>query len=86
LPEEIKDFGPVACMKCQNKEDIKARFFSINAAPENRLIEKENKRIMKEKYGINHYGNFTGGERDILTAAKCPKCGSEEVFWDYGGG
>jgi len=83
LPEDIKGFGPVGCLKCNNKEGLKARFFLINVAPENKLIENWTKKIMKEKYGISHYGNFTGGEKELLTASKCPKCGSEELFWDY---
>ncbi len=83
LPEEIKGFGPFACLKCHNKTGIKARWFTLNVTPENRLIEKETRRIMKEKFDINHHGNFGGGEQEFLTAAKCPKCGSEEIFWDF---
>jgi len=83
LPEELKGFSPFACLNCHNKEGLKARWFTINLAPENRLVEKETRRIMKEKFGINHHGNFSGGKQGFLTAAKCPKCGGEEIFWDY---
>ena len=82
LPEGLKDFGPFACLRCHNKTGIKARWFTVNLASENRLIEKKIQRIMKEKFGINHYGNFSG-KREFLTAAKCPKCGSENIFWDF---
>ena len=82
LPEELKGFSPFACLKCHNKEGLKARWFTINITPENRLIEKETQRIMKEKFGINHHGGFSG-DQEFLTAAKCPKCGSENIFWDY---
>jgi hypothetical protein len=83
LPEELKGFGPFACLKCHNKEGLKAQWFMINVTPENRLIEKETQKILKEKFNINHYGNFSGEKQELLTAAKCPKCGSEEIFWDY---
>ncbi len=83
LPEELKGFGPFACLNCHNKEGLKARWFTINLIPENRLVELETQRIMKEKFNINHHGNFSGGKQEILTAAKCPKCGGEEIFWDY---
>ncbi len=82
LPEELKGFGPFECMKCQNQTGIKARWFSINIGPENRLIEKETQRIMKEKFNVGHHGGFSG-DQEFLTAAKCPKCGSENIFWDY---
>lgn len=83
LPKELKGFSPFACLNCHNEEGLKARWFTINVAPENRLIEKETQRVMKEKFGINHHGGFGGGEQDFLTAAKCPKCGSENIFWDF---
>lgn len=83
LPEEIKGFSPFACLKCHNKTGITARWFTLNITPENRLIEKEAQKIMKEKFDIGHHSNFSGGEQEFLTAAKCPKCGSEEIFWDF---
>jgi len=83
LPEELKDFGPFACLKCHNKDGLKAQWFTINVTPENRLVERETQRILKEKFNITHHGNFSGGKQEFLTAAKCPKCSSEEIFWDY---
>ena len=83
LPEDLEGFKPVRCMNCKNEGRLKARFFLINTAPENLFIEKQTKRIMKEKYDINHYGHFTGGEKEMLTVSKCPKCGSEDIVWDY---
>ena len=83
MPEDTKGFDPAACLNCNNKEGLKARFFLINATTENALIEKETKRIMKEKYGIEDYGHYVDGEKELLTASKCPKCGSEDIIWDY---
>jgi len=83
LPEELEGFGPFACLKCHNKEGLKARWFTINITPENKLVELETQRILKEKFNITHHGNFSGGKQEFLTAAQCPKCGSEEIFWDY---
>lgn len=83
LPEELKGFGPFACLNCHNKEGLKPRWFTLSITPENILVEKEIQRIMKEKFYINHHGNFGGGEQEFLTAARCPKCSGEEIFWDY---
>ena len=83
LPEELKGFSPFACLKCHNKERLKGRWFTLSITPENTLVEKEIQRILKEKFNINHHGNFGGGEQEFLTAAKCPKCGGEEMFWDF---
>ena len=55
LPEELKGFGPFACLNCHNKEGLKARWFTLSIAPENILVEKEIQRIMKEKFDINHH-------------------------------
>lgn len=83
FPEEFAGFGPVACMKCNNKEGFKTRYFELNVPSENMLIEKEIKRIMKEKYGIDDYGCIGGGEKEILTSSECPKCKSSEIFDDF---
>lgn len=83
LPEELKGFGPFACLNCHSEEGLKARWFTLSTAPENMLVEKEIQRIMKEKFDIHHHGNFGGGEQEFLTAARCPKCSGEEIFWDF---
>jgi len=83
LPDEIKDFKPYACLHCHNKNEMKARIFSINVSPENRLIEQETNRIMKEQFGISHHSGWSGGDQEFLTASQCPRCGCEEIFWDY---
>jgi hypothetical protein len=83
LPDEIKDFKPYACLRCHNKTGMNARIFSINVAPENRLIEQETCRILKEQFGVSHHGGWSGGDQDFLTASRCPRCGCEEIFWDY---
>jgi hypothetical protein len=82
LPGELRGFGPVACAKCGKKEGIKGRFFEVNVSPDNMLIQRETEKLMEEKFGVGHFGDFVG-PRNFLTAAKCPQCGSEEVFWDF---
>ncbi|MCX6666167.1 MAG: UPF0158 family protein [Euryarchaeota archaeon] len=83
MPDEIKDFKPYACLRCHNKKGMKTRIFSINISPENKLIEQETQRIMKEQFGITHHGGWSGGAQEFLTASRCMQCGSEEIFWDY---
>jgi len=83
LPDEIKDFKPYACLRCHNKTGMNTRIFSINVSPENRLIEQETHRIMKEQFGVSHHGGWSGGDQEFLTASRCPRCGCEKIFWDY---
>ncbi len=82
LPEEWETFGPVTCMNCHNKEGLITRYFELNVSNENMLIDKEIKRIMKEKYGIDDYGCIGGGDKEVLTASECPKCKSTHIFED----
>jgi hypothetical protein len=83
LPAESKELLPMACLNCENEGHIPSRFFLLNHDNENMMIDEEIKRIMKEEYGINNYGFMATGKELILTYAKCPKCGSEDIFWDY---
>jgi len=83
LPGEINDFKPYACLHCHNQKGMKARIFTINVSPENMLVEQETQRIMKEQFRITHHGGWSGGKQEFLTASRCPRCGCEEIFWDY---
>lgn len=83
LADEIKEYSPVKCMACGNEHGFMKRLFLVNASPENRLIEHEAGRIMKERFGITQYGWWSGEKPNILTASQCPRCQSEHVIWDY---
>ncbi len=83
LPEEFEGLGPVACMRCNNKSGLKTRYFELSISNENMLIDKEIKRIMKEKYKIEDYGTIAGGDKEILTCSVCPKCNSTDIFEDF---
>ncbi len=83
LPEEFDTFGPIACMNCNNEEGIRTRYFELDVPCENKLIEKEIKRLMKDRYGIEDYGCISGGDKEILTYSVCPKCKSSDIFEDF---
>ena len=80
--EELKDFYPIACIKCNNKEGLAPIFFLLNIPVENALIDKEVKKILKEKYDLEHFGYYLN-EKTVIVASKCPICGSNDIFWDY---
>lgn len=82
LPDGFDSFGPVACIACKSKDRIHKRFFEVSVPCENMIVEKEIERIMKEKYGFTNYGHLAGGKIHIITAARCLKCGSDDIFWD----
>lgn len=84
LPEGFKDFSPVACLKCgtEDRRMFKKRFFEANVVSSNMAIEKEIDRIMEEKYGFTNCNHITGEKTTVITAARCLKCGSDDIFWD----
>jgi len=83
LPGELKGFHPYACLQCDNKKDLKARWFLCSMEPENKLMEQKLKSKMKQEFNVEDFGHFGGGKHHYLTAACCPKCGSENIFWDF---
>lgn len=83
LPGELKGFHPFACLQCDNKKDLKARWFLCSIEPENKLMEQKLKSKMKQEFKVEDFGHFGGGKNHYLTAACCPKCGSENIFWDF---
>jgi len=83
LPGELKGFHPLACLHCNNKTDLNARWFLCSMEPENKLMEQKIKSKMKQEFKVGDFGHFGGGKNHYLTAAQCPKCGSENIFWDF---
>ncbi len=83
LPGELRGFRPFACLQCDNKKDLKAQWFLCSIEPENKLMEQKIKSIMKKEFNVGDFGHFGGGKNHYLTVAKCPKCGSENIFWDF---
>lgn len=85
LDEEIRTFSPIGCMSCDFKGNLKGRIFSVNIEPENKLDEIQIAEIMKKKFNVTHFGISVGGKCKgcYITASKCPKCNSEDIFWDY---
>jgi len=80
--EPLKDFQPISCKRCGNKEDLKKRLFALNIPVNHSSVNKQIRRILKEKYNLKYYGYYEG-EKSIIFNAKCPVCGSEKMFWDY---
>ncbi len=83
LPSELKGFHPFTCLQCDNKTDLNARWFRCSIEPENKLMEHKIKSMMKQEFNVRDFGHFGGGKNHYLTAAHCPKCGSENIFWDF---
>ena len=83
LDDEIKSLLPIVCTNCDYRGNFNRRIFSINLEPENKLDEIQVKEIMNRKSKVMHFGTFVGEKGQYLTAAKCPKCNSDDVFWDY---
>jgi len=83
MPDGFEGFGPIECMRCKSREGFKTRYFELSHPNENMLIDKEIKRIMKEKFGLEDFGHFGGEEKEILTSSECTKCKSKDVFEDF---
>ncbi len=83
LPDEIRDFGPKACLKCHNRTGLKARYVSVNVAPTNAFLERLVREELKKLTGLGHFGVYGDGKNHYLTVCRCPKCTGEEIFWDF---
>jgi hypothetical protein len=46
-------------------------------------MEQKIKSMMKQEFNIGDFGHFGGGKNHYLTAAICPKCGSENIFLGF---
>src|SRR3989338_9631287 len=83
LPDEIRVLKARACLQCHNESGLEARLFAASTQIVNAMIENEIYRILKDKYSLSEYAGWSDDSQTVLVAAKCPKCGSEEIFFDY---
>ena len=83
LDDDMKSFLPRFCPNCDHRGNFKIKFFSINYEPENKLDLIQVNEIMEKKFKVTNFGAIVGEQNAFLTGAKCPKCNSEDIFWDY---
>ena len=77
---ELRDFEPVYCKRCKNK-NLKKRYFALSV-PIDKVADRQVKKLLKEKFNLKYYGYYEG-EKNIIVASKCPVCGGERMYWDY---
>jgi hypothetical protein len=83
LDDEMKSLIPRFCTNYDHRGIFNERLFSINFEPENKLDFIQVKEIKEKKFKVTNFGTFVGEHEAFLTGAKCPKCNSEDIFWDY---
>ena len=83
LNDEIKSLSPIVCTNCDYRGNFNKRLFSITFEPENKLDFIQVKAIMEKRFKVTNFGTIVGDQEAFLTVAKCPKCDSEDIFWDF---
>ena len=78
----MEGFLPRVCMECGNVDNLASQFFILDEEPRSQREEKLLEQVIREKIGVKHFGMMVS-DKIILTAAKCPRCGSYEVLFDY---
>jgi len=83
MDEGVRNFLPYACRKCGYEGEIKRRLFKMDIPPTNQKEWKELKKYMEKKYKIKYFRVRRGIGVNILMAATCPRCESQEILFDY---
>lgn len=86
IEDEWKGIGPIGCLECKSKEGFVTRYFIISRLPVNEADEKKLEENMDKKFGVGHFGInacVLDDGRSVLDAARCKKCGSWDVFFDF---
>ncbi len=86
IEESWKGFGARGCLKCDNEEGFKERYFIISRCPDSEEEEHWLDDTMKKKYGVKQHGITAGifnDSRGLINSAVCGKCGSHDIFFDF---
>ena len=87
IKESWKGFRARGCLECNSDEGFKERYFVISRSPDNEEEEHWLDETMKKKYGVKHHGitaEIFNDNRGIINSAACEKCGSHDIFFDWG--
>lgn len=79
--KDFEGFSPLACMECENEDSFETKLFLLSREPRNEAEENAIDSELK-KFGFSSH-SILGGKKCLALAAKCSKCGSEEIFWDF---
>lgn len=86
IEEEWKEIGPSTCLECGCGEGFETRHFILSRLPEKESEEEKLKAHMRVRFGVESFGVSACALKDgrsILDVAKCPRCGSQEVVFDF---
>lgn len=78
---DFNGFSPLACMECESEAEFEVKLFLLSREPRSEAEENAVNQELK-KFGFSSH-SILGGEKCLALAAKCSKCGSEEIFWDF---
>jgi len=81
IEQEIIKCSPVSCMSCQFKGSIPTQYYQVIQLGLNDGHD-DLFRSMKEQIGHSKCINISSELGDIICVARCPQCGSEEIFSD----
>lgn len=83
LSDEVTDYGPIECLNCDFDGHIPISYFLVNSEIETENDFNQLKDFVKEKYGYSSFTEMTYHLGALISATKCPKCNSEEIFQDF---
>ncbi len=86
IEESWKGFRARGCLKCDNEDGFKERYFVISRCPDSKEEEDWLDATMETKYGVKGHGITAGAfndSRGLINSAVCRKCGSHDIFFDF---
>ena len=83
LHKEILEFQPESCLACDFDGDILLEYFLITPNFETENEFNEIKKEVKSQFGYESFSELGSDfEGQLISACRCPVCGSEEIFED----
>lgn len=86
IEESWKVFGPRGCLKCDNEDGFKERYFVISRCPDSEEEEEWLEKTLEKKFGVKQHGITAGifnDRKGLINSAICGKCGSNDIFFDF---
>ena len=80
LENEVLEYAPEECMECEFNGAIPVKYYLVKANIDNdfQFLDKE----VKKQLGYDQFNQMCCHLGDLISVSRCPKCNSEEIFFD----
>ena len=83
LDSDLLEYSPIKCLDCHHSGQIPVQYFLVKPTIDSESEHLELEELIKKRYDITSFSEVTCDLGHVICLCRCPKCGSEEILYDF---